>query len=263
LLLLNSAVARSRPLFCLHAGFGTVFDYEPLARLLEGRCSVYGIQCRMLLDRQWQDESLQSMAIDYAQYIRQKQAHGPYRLLGWSLGGPLALLVAKELQAQGQAVEFVGLVDSYIPTPTPAVSHWHADLQDFLQATLGQTCTKVLPQTLRQPVVEGIISGLQSAQVAQGAYGQLDAAELAQAFMVGMRLKALAQSFSELPHVAVDTHCWWGTGVTVAQQQAFEDCLPQLAGQGRMGAGHFELLQTPQLLQQLSHLLRGAQLIAE
>ena len=263
LLLLNSAVARSRPLFCLHAGFGTVFDYEPLARLLEGRCSVYGIQCRMLLDRQWQDESLQSMAIDYAQYIRQKQAHGPYRLLGWSLGGPLALLVAKELQAQGQEVEFVGLVDSYIPTPTPAVSHWHADLQDFLQATLGQTCTKVLPQTLRQPVVEGIISGLQSAQVAQGAYGQLDAAELAQAFMVGMRLKALAQSFSELPHVAVDTHCWWGTGVTVAQQQAFEDCLPQLAGQGRMGAGHFELLQTPQLLQQLSHLLRGAQLIAE
>nr|ACU65303.1 amino acid adenylation domain protein [Pseudomonas putida] len=91
LLLLNSRVAGARPLFCLHAGFGTVFDYEPLARRLEGHCSVYGVQCRMLLDRNWQDDSLQAMAIDYAQYIRQKQAEGPYQLAGlvagWHAGG--------------------------------------------------------------------------------------------------------------------------------------------------------------------------------
>ncbi|AZP72377.1 hypothetical protein EJJ20_25940 [Pseudomonas poae] len=103
LLLLNTSVTGAAPLFCLHAGFGTVFDYEPLARQLEGQCSVYGLQCRMLLDRHWEDDSLASMAIDYAQYIRQKQPHGPYRLLGWSLGGTLAVLVASELENRGSA----------------------------------------------------------------------------------------------------------------------------------------------------------------
>lgn len=230
LLLLNSNVANRRPLFCLHAGFGTVFDYEPLARLLEGKCSVYGVQCRMLLDRQWQDESLPAMAIDYAQYIRQKQAYGPYRLLGWSLGGPLALLVAKELQEQGQAVEFVGLVDSYIPTSTPATSDWRDDLQDFLAATLGQTWPQALPVTLQPAAVEVIINNLQASQPAGGRYAQLEATDLAQAFMVGMQLKALAQAFSVLPWVAVDTCCWWGNGVSTLERQAFERLLPQLTG---------------------------------
>ncbi|OAE15930.1 hypothetical protein A2T76_14740 [Pseudomonas brenneri] len=134
LLLLNNRVANAAPLFCLHAGFGTVFDYEPLARRLDGQRSVYGLQCRMLLDRDWEDESLQAMAIDYAQYIRQKQADGPYHLLGWSLGGPLALLVAQELESQGQVVEFVGLVDAFTPTAeqTQPEDDWSDDLRGFL-----------------------------------------------------------------------------------------------------------------------------------
>ncbi|MFP3499504.1 thioesterase domain-containing protein, partial [Pseudomonas sp. SIMBA_059] len=83
-----------------------------------GVCSVYGVQCRMLLDRQWKDESLQAMAIDYAQYIRQKQPEGPYRLAGWSLGGTLAILVAQELEIQGETVAMLGLVDSFVPQAT-------------------------------------------------------------------------------------------------------------------------------------------------
>ena len=263
LLLLNSNVANRRPLFCLHAGFGTVFDYEPLARLLEGECSVYGVQCRMLLDRQWQDESLPAMAIDYAQYIRQKQAYGPYRLLGWSLGGPLALLVAKELQEQGEAVEFVGLVDSYMPTSTPATSDWRDDLQDFLTATLGQTWPQALPVTLQPAAVEMIINSLQAGQRAGGRYGQLEATDLAQAFMVGMQLKALAQAFSVLPWVAVDTCCWWGNGVGTLERQAFERLLPQLTGAEQIDAGHYDLLRNPLLLQRLAGLLHSAELIAD
>ena len=103
LLLLNQPVTDAAPLFCLHAGFGTVFDYEPLARRLEGQRTVYGVQCRMLLDRQWQDLSLAQMASDYAAAIRVRQPQGPYHLLGWSLGGSLALLVAQVRRAKGRA----------------------------------------------------------------------------------------------------------------------------------------------------------------
>ena len=45
LLALNSRVNQVPPLFCLHAGFGTVFDYEPLARKLDGRRSSSSMAC--------------------------------------------------------------------------------------------------------------------------------------------------------------------------------------------------------------------------
>ena len=136
LLALNSRVSEVPPLFCLHAGFGTVFDYEPLARKLDGRRSVYGVQCRMLLDPAWHDDSLHAMAQAYAECIRQQQAHGPYHLLGWSLGGALTLLVAQALEAQGQEVAFAGLVDSYV-AGTAEASDEREDVQDFLRFVLG------------------------------------------------------------------------------------------------------------------------------
>ncbi|MEI4809459.1 amino acid adenylation domain-containing protein [Pseudomonas aeruginosa] len=115
ILALNAAVDGCPPLFCVHAGFGTVFDYEPLARRLNGRRSVLAIQARSLLDPNWRDVSLQRMAEDYVALIRQRQAEGPYHLLGWSLGGTLGMLMAAELERQGQQVAFLGLLDSYVP----------------------------------------------------------------------------------------------------------------------------------------------------
>ena len=115
LLALNRASVDRRPLFCLHAAFGTVLDYEPLARRLDGIVPVHGLQSRMLVDPAWRDVSIVTMAADYARHIRRRQPMGPYRLLGWSLGGTLAVAVAQVLESQGQAVEFCCLVDPYVP----------------------------------------------------------------------------------------------------------------------------------------------------
>ena len=59
--------------------------------------------------------SIVAMAADYARHIRRRQPMGPYRLLGWSLGGTLAVAVAQVLESQGQEVELCGLVDPYVP----------------------------------------------------------------------------------------------------------------------------------------------------
>ena len=115
LLALNRAPTDRRPLFCLHAAFGTVLDYEPLARRLEGIVPVYGVQNRMLVEPAWRDRSLEALAADQARHIRARQPAGPYRLLGWSLGGTLAVTVAQLLEQQGQEVELCGLVDPYVP----------------------------------------------------------------------------------------------------------------------------------------------------
>jgi thioesterase domain-containing protein len=55
--------------------------------------------------------SLQTIAQEYAQAIQEKQAHGPYHFLGFSLGGFVALCVASILESQGHEVAFLGLVE--------------------------------------------------------------------------------------------------------------------------------------------------------
>ena len=58
------------------------------------------------------------MAADYVEQMRTVQKSGPYRLLGWSLGGVIAHAIATELQRQGATVSFLGILDAYPPTRT-------------------------------------------------------------------------------------------------------------------------------------------------
>ncbi|MGC7978442.1 thioesterase domain-containing protein, partial [Salmonella enterica] len=44
-----------------------------------------------------------------------RQPHGPYYLLGYSLGGTLAQGIAARLRARGETVAFLGLLDTWPP----------------------------------------------------------------------------------------------------------------------------------------------------
>ncbi|AZE60746.1 non-ribosomal peptide synthase/polyketide synthase [Pseudomonas synxantha] len=249
LLLLNSETPQSPTLFCLHAGFGTVFDYEPLARRLDGQRSVYGLQCRMLLDRQWEDESLESMAVDYSQYIRQQQASGPYHLMGWSLGGTLAVLVAQELESQGQRVAFLGLVDSFIPTGEDVVSDdWSEDLRGFLAVLFGLPAQSLptfeVSATTDSADLEHLIAQVQAGAAAQSVYAGISAEELAHTFQVAMKLKALSQRLQGLPPTRAQADCWWASA-TPGQPASN---LPNARSNEQIQAGHYDILNHPALL---------------
>lgn len=45
----------------------------------------------------------------------EQQPHGPYYLLGYSLGGTLAQGIAARLRARGEQVAFLGLLDTWPP----------------------------------------------------------------------------------------------------------------------------------------------------
>uniref|UniRef100_UPI003F64EA04 amino acid adenylation domain-containing protein n=1 Tax=Pseudomonas alabamensis TaxID=3064349 RepID=UPI003F64EA04 len=262
LLALNSPVEGTLPLFCLHAGFGTVFDYEPLARRLDGRRTVFGLQCRMLLDRDWQDDDLRAMTIDYAQYIRQKQASGPYHLAGWSLGGTLAVLVTEELEKQGQTVEFLGLIDSFLPTPataaTPTDLEWSEDLIGFLTVIFGVPAEQLpglsLPAGSDASAVERLIVDVQATLGTASAYASIGSEELAHTFLVAMCLKALSTGIDALPPTRAQACCWWATAehglpsVTLAQASCNEPIV----------AGHYDILKQPALLDQVLEQLQEA-----
>ncbi len=47
--------------------------------------------------------------------LLEQQPHGPYYLLGYSLGGTLAQGIAARLRARGEQVAFLGLLDTWPP----------------------------------------------------------------------------------------------------------------------------------------------------
>ncbi len=51
----------------------------------------------------------------HLQTLIAQQPHGPYYLLGYSLGGTLAHGIAARLQQRGEAVAFLGLLDTWPP----------------------------------------------------------------------------------------------------------------------------------------------------
>jgi thioesterase domain-containing protein/acyl carrier protein len=253
LLALNSRLAHRPALFCLHAGFGTVFDYEPLARRLEGRRTVYGLQCRMLLDPHWQDQSLLAMAQAYTQRIRAQQAKGPYYLLGWSLGGALTQLVAHELEQQGETVAFAGLVDSYV-AGTAEAGNWREDLGDFLKFVLGHSSEEA--QALMALHAAGLPEHQAAAAVIEAALhgsneqAALGAGELTQIFNSGSRLKALALAQLQLPAIKVTAHRWWVAGRD-DERRVFEAQVGHHGVDRLLAGGHYELLRGDELLDDL------------
>ena len=69
-------------------------------------------------------------ATDYVERIRTIQPMGPYYLVGWSLGGALAMEVAHQLEQAGRNVAFLGLLDSYVPGFEDVVDDVHDTFQE-------------------------------------------------------------------------------------------------------------------------------------
>ncbi|HEY9330755.1 MAG TPA: amino acid adenylation domain-containing protein [Streptomyces sp.] len=101
------------PLFAIHPAGGIAWCYAGLAARLGPDQPVYGIQARGLVRDEPLPRTLEEEAADYVRRIREVQGHGPYRLLGWSVGGVLAHTVAVLLQECGEEVELLALLDAF------------------------------------------------------------------------------------------------------------------------------------------------------
>ncbi len=72
------------------------------------------------------------------------QPEGPYHLIGWSLGGTLAAMIAARLEADAQTVAFLGLIDPFIPNiDEPDVDDWLRDFSDFVSVLFPNAATGI------------------------------------------------------------------------------------------------------------------------
>nr|WP_285442818.1 non-ribosomal peptide synthetase [Burkholderia glumae] len=108
-------------LFCVHPASGLSWSYVGLARYPRGRFQVYGLQAAGIEPDTRPAESVAAMSRQYIEAMRRVQPRGPYRVLGWSMGGLVAFEIACQLQAQGERVDFLGMLDSYLLYTTEEV----------------------------------------------------------------------------------------------------------------------------------------------
>ncbi|MDQ1537912.1 MAG: hypothetical protein QOE58_2305, partial [Actinomycetota bacterium] len=96
------------PLIFAHPIGGDVLCYSQLGKKLGEDQPFYALQSR---DSRGDEPSLEEMVKDYARAIIRDVPGSRYRLGGWSMGGVLAIELARELKSLGCSVDFVVAID--------------------------------------------------------------------------------------------------------------------------------------------------------
>ncbi|HEX2842510.1 type I polyketide synthase [Hyphomicrobium sp.] len=104
-----------KPFFICAGMFGNILNLRYLAQQIGKVRPVYGLQARGLYGDQAPHETFEEMARSYLAEIRTVQPHGPYLLGGFSGGGLVAYEMARQLEAEGEEVAIVVMLDTPIP----------------------------------------------------------------------------------------------------------------------------------------------------
>ncbi|MCP4215528.1 MAG: amino acid adenylation domain-containing protein, partial [bacterium] len=115
LLLLKSAPADAPNLFLIHDGTGEVDAYIEFCGKLDSPFNCWGIRADRWAQHGPRDISINTVAQQYVEKIKKLQPQGPYILSGWSIGGTIAFEIALQLEASGNRIHFLALVDSPPP----------------------------------------------------------------------------------------------------------------------------------------------------
>ena len=101
------------PVFLAHGLGGAVMELRDLALRLDTDGPVYGIEARGLDGTVAPLDRVEDMATFHIAEIRRLQPHGPYRLVGFSFGGLVALEMAQQLTRAGETVGLLCMLDTY------------------------------------------------------------------------------------------------------------------------------------------------------
>jgi thioesterase domain-containing protein/acyl carrier protein len=99
-----------RPLFCVPGAAGTPVQLRPFGRRLPDT-STYAFGYRGLEHRALPDQTIAAIARRNTAAMRAVDPEGPYRILGYSFGGSVALAMAQQLVDQGATVELLALLE--------------------------------------------------------------------------------------------------------------------------------------------------------
>ncbi|MEG3221808.1 amino acid adenylation domain-containing protein [Vibrio gigantis] len=215
---LNSTADENEPVFCIHPVTGRVTGYQRLAQALEGERRVFGIKSKSFISDDVFDTSFADMAETYYQTIKQIQPCGPYRLVGWSLGGALAQEIVNRLEKNDDDVAFVGLLDCYVPGTEISEDQWDSPtsktkliehislLLGSITEEQGKRCVQLLDSVVPSRWPEVFNTWLSENQFDR--YMADNAKQMLYSWAVEQHMRALCRGY-QLPNIKTQLHCWW------------------------------------------------------
>ena len=149
------------PVFIAGGVGGNVNNLRALGLALGQARPVIGLQTRGVLGHRMHG-SVEAMAADHLANIRRHQPRGPYRIAGYSGGAFAAFEMALQLQALGEEVAWLGILDMYAPglvVPAQAgggprlAEEWRRLRTDGPGALLDRLRRKLRNAAMRGPVL--------------------------------------------------------------------------------------------------------------
>lgn len=101
------------PVFITHGMGGNVMDFFQVVKHMRTTHPIYGMQARGLDGVEEPFDRIEEMAQFFLDAIRELLPHGPYRLVGYSLGGLVVLEMAQRLSKLGEKVALLAMLESY------------------------------------------------------------------------------------------------------------------------------------------------------
>jgi len=101
------------PVFIAHGLGGSAMDFFQIVKHLGAGNTIYGMQAKGIDGVEEPLDRIEDMARYSLDAVKQVQPHGPYFLIGFSLGGLVTLEMAQQLIAQGEKVGLLAMLDSY------------------------------------------------------------------------------------------------------------------------------------------------------
>jgi acetoacetyl-CoA synthetase len=101
------------PVFITHGLGGSVMDFYQVVKHIQTPRSIYGMQAKGIDGAEEPSDRIEDMARYCLDAVKQLQPHGPYLLIGYSLGGLVTLEMAKQLTAEGEKIGLLAMLDSY------------------------------------------------------------------------------------------------------------------------------------------------------
>jgi mycobactin phenyloxazoline synthetase len=186
----------------VHPVGGDVLCYGEVAAAFGQRAAatLLGLRARGLRQGERPAASVEEMAADYAAILAAQLPPGPVHLVGWSMGGTVALRMAALLERRGRQVASLMTVDSFTGRPDPAPEEG-GRMDAFFADLVGGSAMVPLPW----PGSVGDHSSLNDAQDALQAAGllgqEIDEAELARLYEVHRQHSLILERHAAQPWV--------------------------------------------------------------
>jgi amino acid adenylation domain-containing protein len=125
------------PFFCVHSLGANLVSYQKLATVSGPDQQFYGLQPYGLDGKHEPQACIEDMARSYLNEIRRIQPKGPYRIGGVCLGGLVSFEMAQQLNADGEEVSLLLLIDCEFPA-VPEHLHIRAERLRWADRHLGE-----------------------------------------------------------------------------------------------------------------------------